>query len=205
MTTISPPSAAPQTIYPVDPQHLRRMLETGEAYLVDVREPSEHACERIEGAVLMPLTGFNPANLQVPAGKKLVLHCKAGGRSTSACQQVVKAGLGSVWNLTGGIEGWKAAGLPTIANPAAPRPGMDPMRQTQFTIGLFTLAGVLLGALVNPWFLLLSGFMGCGLIMAGVTGLCPLLTVMTSMPWNRKAADKSSSSCCCCGPGETCK
>ena len=50
------------------------------------------------------------------------------------------------------------------------------------------MLGVVLGALVTPWLFLLSGFVGAGLIFAGVTGTCGLANVLRNMPWNRALA-----------------
>jgi hypothetical protein len=53
---------------------------------------------------------------------------------------------------------------------------------------------------VSPWFALLSGFFGAGLLMAGITDLCPLALAVAAMPWNR-SAQPSSGSCCVPAPG----
>ena len=49
------------------PARLRQGLEAGEIVLVDVREPGEYAAERIHGALLFPLSTFDPAALPDPA------------------------------------------------------------------------------------------------------------------------------------------
>lgn len=87
--------------------------------------------------------------------------------------------------MAGGLEAWKAAGLETRVDRSAP---IDVMRQTQITIGTIVLAGVLLGTLISPWFLILSGFMGAGLVFAGSTGWCGMAMLMARMPWNRGGA-----------------
>lgn len=58
-------------------------------------------------------------------------------------------------------------------------------RQVQLAIGTFILVGVLLGFFVNPAYFLLSGFIGVGLIMAGLSGFCGMARIMALMPWNR--------------------
>lgn len=45
----------------VDPMLLNAWMDKGEAVLVDVREPSEHAGERILGARLAPLFQLQPS------------------------------------------------------------------------------------------------------------------------------------------------
>jgi hypothetical protein len=49
-----------------------------------------------------------------------------------------------------------------------------------------TSAGVVLGALVHPGFYGLSGFVGAGLVFAGVTGFCGMARLLALAPWNRR-------------------
>ncbi len=97
----------------VDPATVKRWLDSGDAVLVDVRKPDEHASESIEGAVLVPLASVSPRALPPFDGKKLVIHCKKGGRGEKACA-ALQAQLPStdIYNLEGGIESWAQAGLP---------------------------------------------------------------------------------------------
>jgi len=88
-------------------------LHAGEIVLVDVREPTETAIERIPGTVLLPLSTFDPADLPDPAGRSLVFSCASGIRSIKACEIAQAAGLPYDAHLAGGIKAWKAAGYPT--------------------------------------------------------------------------------------------
>lgn len=207
--TTSAHGTARTAVVEVDPLTLRSWLAARECVLIDVREPDEFARERISGAILHPLSRFDPARIEIDMGQKVVFQCRSGRRSADAAGRALTY-LGSsvpIINLTGGIEGWKAAGLPVELNTEAPR--MSIMRQTQLTIGLGVLTGLLLGYLVHPVLLLLSALMGCGLVMAGITGACPLATGLSKMPWNkgvsdgnshgregRTMAEKSTRSCC---------
>jgi len=216
LTTPGTPGVTPGTVREIPPETVANWLKDEQAFLLDVREAGEHATERIAGAKLVPLSSFKPATLAIPEGRKLVLHCKSGMRSRQAAGLLAQVGVQEIWNMAGGIEGLKRAGLPT-AKPGATETtpcdcgcaaqtgghGFDVMRQTQMTIGVMVLTGVLLGHFVSPWFLILSGFMGCGLMMAGITGLCPLASFMAKMPWNRSPAAngacKDGASSCCSG------
>ena len=93
------------------PQEVADALEKGEIILVDVREPYEYEAERIRGALLYPLSTFDPAGLPLGQGKPVVLSCKAGGRSAQAVNACMGAGLDVKAHLASGMEGWKAAGL----------------------------------------------------------------------------------------------
>jgi rhodanese-related sulfurtransferase len=97
----------------IDPASVKIWLDRREAVLVDVREPREHAHERIEGAVLVPLGGISAKALPDLGGKKLVLHCQGGVRSIAACQRLRGELDGvEIYNLEGGIKAWAWAGLP---------------------------------------------------------------------------------------------
>jgi hypothetical protein len=50
------------------------------------------------------------------------------------------------------------------------------------------LTGLVLAALISPWFIALSAFVGSGLVFAGVSGWCGMAKVLGAMPWNRAAA-----------------
>lgn len=95
------------------PAEVHALLQKGEILLVDVREANEYAFERIHGAVLYPLSTFDP-NALPTQGPRLVLQCASGKRSMMAAQKLQATGHAQVTNLLGGIQAWKAAGLPVI-------------------------------------------------------------------------------------------
>jgi rhodanese-related sulfurtransferase len=100
-------------IVQISPPKLAMALEKDACVLIDVREPSEHAAARIPGAVLRPLSSFDPGKLPVNPAKALVISCAAGGRSMQAAERCVEAGM-RVMNLTGGLAAWRQAGLPVV-------------------------------------------------------------------------------------------
>lgn len=93
------------------PQQVDAALKAGEILLVDVREPHEYESERIPGALLLPLSTFDPAALPTGQGRKVVLSCAAGGRSARAVEACQHAGADVDAHLAGGIGAWKDAGL----------------------------------------------------------------------------------------------
>ena len=94
------------------PEDVRSGIEAGEILLVDVREPNETVQERIHGAVLAPLSKFDPVDLPNPEGRTVVFTCASGIRSIKAAEIAQAAGLAFDAHLAGGIKAWKAAGLP---------------------------------------------------------------------------------------------
>jgi rhodanese-related sulfurtransferase len=170
------------TLSPIGPLELMRRLEQGGAVLIDVREPSEHARERIPGARLVPLSIIDGQNFDSDRDKVAVFHCRTGNRTAANADHLLATGFREMYALTGGLEAWKAAGLPTHVNRRAP---IELFRQVQIAAGSLTLLGLALAWVVSPWFAALSAFVGAGLIFAGVTGTCGLARVLSLMPWNR--------------------
>jgi rhodanese-related sulfurtransferase len=95
------------------PQEVAQDLRDGRLLLVDVREPNETAVERFPGAILVPLSSFDPAAIPDPAGREVVFACRSGRRSVTASLAAQEQGFPYGSHLAGGILAWKAAGLPT--------------------------------------------------------------------------------------------
>jgi rhodanese-related sulfurtransferase len=170
----------------VDAGTLRAWLQSGQAVLVDVREPFEHASERIEGSRHVPLAQIEPDTLRAEhMGERLVFHCRSGARSGKAlekCESALRQAGIETYHLRGGIEAWKAAGQPVAHSAGAPK--LDIMRQVQIVAGSLVALGVLAGVLVSPWLLVVPGFVGCGLVFAGLSGWCGMAKLLARMPWN---------------------
>ena len=97
----------------VDPATARKWATDGDAVLVDVREHQELAQASIDGAVHVPLSTFDPAQLPTESGKKIVILCAHGNRSLQVGQYLIDQGiLPEAYNLTGGLAAWLEAGLP---------------------------------------------------------------------------------------------
>jgi len=84
--------------------------------VLDVREPEEFVGElgHISGALLVPLDLLQ-RRLPKLAGyvdQDLVVVCRAGARSASACAMLRGAGFARVHNLDGGMVAWADARLP---------------------------------------------------------------------------------------------
>ena len=166
----------------IDARTVQAWLDKGKAVLIDVREPDEHARERMAGVRLAPLSRFDPQAFSNERGKIAVFHCSSGNRTAQAAARLLGAGFADAYQLEGGLQGWKRAGLPVIADRTAPPPIM---RQVQIVAGSLVLLGVVLAVLVSPWFMALSAFVGAGLIVAGLTGFCGMANLLLHMPWNR--------------------
>lgn len=169
------------TLEPISPLELKRWLDSGEAILIDIRESDEHAREHILGARLAPLSAIDAHDFDRDHGKVAVFHCKSGMRTQANAARLLAKGFRESRFLEGGLEAWRAAGLPVHANSNAP---LEIMRQVQIAAGALTLAGVMLGYAVNSAFFALPAFVGAGLFVAGASGWCGLALLLKQAPWN---------------------
>ena len=116
------------------------------------------------------------------------IAARARAPSGNAARLAAAAGC-EAYILEGGIDAWKKAGLPVAVDRGQP---IEIMRQVQITAGALVLAGVLLGIWVAPAFLALSGFVGAGLMFAGISGWCGMAKLLGLMPWNRRGPARAA-------------
>lgn len=161
-------------------QTLAQELSDRHGTVVDVREPMEYAAGHIAGSVNIPLARLDQADL--PPGP-LVLVCQSGRRSARGVQTLLRRRHPDpVSDLQGGIAAWEQAGLPLRRQANAPLPLM---RQVQISAGSLVLLGLILSRWVaGPW-ILLTWFVGAGLVFAGISGFCGMARLLAAMPWNR--------------------
>ena len=97
----------------LSPERAAELVKSG-AVLIDIRESNEHANENIPGARHHALSQID-AQHPVRAGDTvLIFHCKSGARTNMNAKRLsATVGQCDVYSLSGGIEAWKRAGLPT--------------------------------------------------------------------------------------------
>ncbi|EPW3924406.1 rhodanese family protein [Enterobacter sichuanensis] len=168
----------------ISPQQASARVAEG-AKLIDIRDADEYAREHIPVARSVPLDTL-PAGLKAGAGDTVIFHCQSGARTSGNADRLARAASpAQALVIEGGIQGWKQAGLQTVEDRSQPLPLM---RQVQIAAGLLILCGVVLGYSVSGGFFLLSGFVGAGLLFAGVTGFCGMARLLRVMPWNRRTS-----------------
>ena len=152
--------------------------------VVDVRTPGEYASGHLPGALNIPLDRIRRAlpALREVRGELLVV-CASGARALSACEVLSEHGIRAV-TLTGGTQGWAAAGQ-RIDRPAAGSRAVWAMeRQVRLTAGTVVLAGLGLGLLHPAWRLLCAGIAG-GLVFSALTNTCGMAVLLGKLPHNR--------------------
>lgn len=94
----------------LSPAEVHHLLTQHGILLIDVREPQEFAAARIHGALLFPLSSFDPLALPTGGNVRIVFH-KRSAMAVARCQQ---AGLMHNEHMAGGIQAWMARRLPTV-------------------------------------------------------------------------------------------
>ena len=155
-----------------------------EFFLLDVRTPAEFAEAHIEGSLLHPLTDLDPGKVKALMADRAgcLVICRSGYRAKQAAEKLAAAGIRSVRVLDGGVQAWEAAGLPLRRG----KKTMSLERQVRIAAGFLVFAGAVLGYFVHPAWIALSGFVGAGLMFAGVTDTCGMGMLIARMPWNTR-------------------
>lgn len=104
-------------------------VATGDALVIDIREPAEYASGHIAQAVNLPrgvLEFQLVAHPQIAGGcedpqqvlqqlktRPVYLICRSGGRSALAADSLQQMGLEQVFSVAGGMQAWQDSGKPT--------------------------------------------------------------------------------------------
>jgi adenylyltransferase/sulfurtransferase len=98
-------------------RELADKLAAGEpVYLLDVRQPEEHAIAALPHSMLVPLGELadNTGEVEPPAGALVVVYCHHGVRSLTGAYLLQRAGIGPVASLAGGIDAWSREVDPSV-------------------------------------------------------------------------------------------
>lgn len=173
------------SVQTISPSQLGDIVKSGRSVqVIDVRTPLEFREVHATCAKNVPLDKLDPAEIAKTrngSSDALYVICKSGARGKQACEKLAAAGQSNVVNVDGGTAAWEQAGLPVVRGQKA----MSLERQVRIAAGSIVFAGVLLSYLVHPYFIWLPGFIGAGLVFAGVTDTCGMGMVIAKMPWNQ--------------------
>lgn len=88
-----------------------RLVEQGDAVLLDVREPDEWRAVRAPDSLHIPMRQLSISTDRLPTNRTIACICHVGARSAVVAEALVGAGYDAV-NVRGGMDAWEAAGLP---------------------------------------------------------------------------------------------
>lgn len=177
----------------ITPRQLHDRLRRGEKpSLLDVRTPAEFAEIHIPGVHLEPLDRLDATKLASVNGfakdQPLYIFCRSGNRAKQAAEKLEKGGYEQCQVVEGGTVAWAEAGLPVTRGTTKV---ISLERQVRIAAGAIVVTGVLLAQFVNPAFIWLSGFIGSGLLFAGLTDWCGMGMLIAKMPWNQRGGGSS--------------
>jgi len=115
-SSLLPGEGDQEKIAKVSPETFRQLVESesAEGTLLDVRTPEEVREGHIAGALNLNFydSDFRRQLESLDESKPVYVYCRSGGRSGRAAKMLRDAGFPKVYDLEGGILGWKEAGLP---------------------------------------------------------------------------------------------
>jgi rhodanese-related sulfurtransferase len=165
----------------------KRLLAGATVAVIDVRTPVEFDEVHAAAAVNVPLDRVSKETLAaagcVDCGQPVYLLCRGGQRATKAAEKLRACGFAQPVVVTGGTLAWIEAGLPVTRG--APKV-ISLERQVRIAAGALVFMGALLAWFVHPNFVWLAGFVGAGLVFAGVTDFCGMGLLIAKMPWNQR-------------------
>ena len=91
-----------------------QLINHKNALVLDVREDNEFKMGHVLNSRQIPLGKLDEriGELEKYKEQPIVVICRSGNRSVSACTMLGKSGFSQVYNLTGGIIAWQKANLP---------------------------------------------------------------------------------------------
>ncbi|MDD3017519.1 MAG: rhodanese-like domain-containing protein [Comamonas sp.] len=100
----------------LSPQNAVQRINREKAVVIDVREPAEFAAGHITNAKNVPLAQIEERLPQVVKNKALpvILVCATSPRAVRAQVLARKLGYDQAEALAGGLQAWRAAGLPVV-------------------------------------------------------------------------------------------
>ena len=98
----------------ISPQEALIFIEQKKAFILDVREQNEYDAGHVANSILIPLGQLNArvAELEQYKSSDLVVICRGGKRSATACWQLGQHGFSRIYNIAGGIIAWNKDNLP---------------------------------------------------------------------------------------------
>ena len=97
----------------------RELVESGEAWLLDVREPSEWELGHAPGAHHIPLGELGLRQHELPEDEQILVICHLGGRSRMATDALLGANYPAA-NVAGGMAAWQRIGAPVQRTDGTP-------------------------------------------------------------------------------------
>ncbi|MDQ2687074.1 MAG: rhodanese-like domain-containing protein [Armatimonadota bacterium] len=180
-TTLDPQSASANL---VDARTAQDQVRDARASLLDVRGFDEFAAGHVPDAVCIPLPDLERRAGDLPTDRPVLVMCQSGGRSAIAAERLRALGMDNISDVQGGFNAWRQAGLPTVKQTSA----IPLERQVRIAAGALVLGFSLAGFFLNTAFFYGAALIGFMLTLTGILGICPMMSLLNLLPWNRVPA-----------------
>jgi rhodanese-related sulfurtransferase len=104
------------SIEQVDAAQFKKLTESPNALILDVRTAAEVAEGHLPNAVNIDIYGsdFMAKIQELPKDREILVYCTVGARSQQAADILSKQGFAKVYNLDGGIVAWQRNGFEVV-------------------------------------------------------------------------------------------
>ncbi len=156
--------------------------------IIDVRTAAEVRAKSLPGAIHIPLQDITADTVQQAvqaqhnSSGKVYFLCQSGRRAEIAAKQLDGKIARQLVVIEGGIQAVERSQPALILSQGN---AISIERQVRIAAGSLVLTGVIAGVLLHAGWLALSGFVGAGLIFAGITDTCAMGLLLARMPWNK--------------------
>jgi len=103
----------------ISAEEFKKVIETLDIPVFDVRKEREYASSHIQKAKLTPLDFLNDYLTEFPSNKDFYLHCAGGYRSIIAASILKSRGIHNLIDVAGGFADIKKVGIP-VTNEVCP-------------------------------------------------------------------------------------
>ena len=116
LDALGDPGSTVQNITPAEAYALIQENQGNDKFVfLDVRNPEEYAAGHIDGAenvCLNCVEDFAMAVIDRGRDSTYLIYCRSGNRSATASAVMAGLGFANIYNMTGGMNAWAAAGYP---------------------------------------------------------------------------------------------
>lgn len=172
----------------ISPKEAFEKIKKDNARLIDVRTSAEYRAIHAVGAENHELGKLNEEYIdkEILSGSSdrlLILICKSGNRATKAAEKFQEKNINipNLFVVDGGTDLWNEVRLPVEKGKSV----ISLERQVRIVAGTLVFLGTLLGVFINQYLLIIPGFIGAGLVFAGITNTCGMGLLLARMPWNK--------------------
>ncbi len=90
------------------------MIKDQKILILDVRTDVEYARSHIRDAALIPLMVLSKRVHELKREQSILVYCKGGNRSNTACEYLASKGFRHIYNMLGGIDSWIEEGYEVV-------------------------------------------------------------------------------------------